>query len=46
MKVSAEQIVQARLMNGVTSKRFAPNEHATRAEAAVIKRLLPQHLSN
>ncbi|RAV21050.1 S-layer homology domain-containing protein [Paenibacillus contaminans] len=40
-KASVEQIVQAGLMNGVTSKHFAPNEHATRAEAAVVvKRLL------
>ncbi|MFD0717335.1 S-layer homology domain-containing protein [Paenibacillus sp. GCM10027626] len=29
-KASVEQIVQAGLMNGVKSKRFAPNEHTTR----------------
>ncbi|RAV14415.1 S-layer homology domain-containing protein [Paenibacillus contaminans] len=40
-KAAVEQIVQAGIMNGQARDSFAPDHHATRAEAAVVvKRLL------
>ncbi|UQZ83036.1 Endo-1,4-beta-xylanase A precursor [Paenibacillus konkukensis] len=40
-KEAVAQVLNARIMNGMTDRNFAPTDHATRAEAAVmVKRLL------